>query len=525
MGGKSTSQGALLDDKAKSPVSSFDLHSWQGLTEVLRVGKETLKNPTVYAEFRNLVLEYAQKGGDIELRKKIDVLLSHAVKNTVQSVQTPQTTPQEDAVSVVSEPVVESSSHTHSIFIPRSISVDSVHTTSTATKQSVAPQRRTTPQFGVKRLVVTDVTPIAHEQEEVSLPSQPSHIVVQETEVVPEPTPQPIVVKSIEEHKARIAAIKRAVHAHIGNPAALIDTHNDIGKRYMSALLAALKATGAGNGENVEGTMMQLEEAYDVLVHDVPQAVPVLEVPEPQIIPPAVVPQTPIVPVQEKRAPIVKNIPVVQVDSPVVDVPQTPVLQPTIEPEVIVVPPQPAEPSVPHVAQEKPIQQFVAPTPAVIQHEQQAVVAQKTVVAATPVYTEETTVDSVPKKVETVAPATPPVQREQTQTTVQQSELATPEITKALHELLHEWSIFEGSGFLGIGPGGAEHPLYIKLAPLSMGEVVSGRWEGPDHTVRKVIKEYVDAWRHEQGIAYNVNETFEHYLRRVVQRILKRQQK
>ncbi len=106
---------------------------------------------------------------------------------------------------------------------------------------------------------------------------------------------------------------------------------------------------------------------------------------------------------------------------------------------------------------------------------------------------------------------------------VRQVELFSPKITAMLDKLLHEWNIFAGSGFFGVGPAGAEHPLSLTLAPLSMGEVVAGRWEGADPKIIKIIKQYVDAWRHEQGIAYTTGETFEHYLRRVVQRIVKRQ--
>jgi hypothetical protein len=104
-----------------------------------------------------------------------------------------------------------------------------------------------------------------------------------------------------------------------------------------------------------------------------------------------------------------------------------------------------------------------------------------------------------------------------------QSDLASSEVTNALCQLLTEWSLFEGSGLFGIGPGGAEHPLYKRLAPLSMGEVLAGRWERATPEIRRTLKDYVDAWRHEQGIAYNPTENFEHYLRRVVQRIMKRQ--
>jgi hypothetical protein len=106
---------------------------------------------------------------------------------------------------------------------------------------------------------------------------------------------------------------------------------------------------------------------------------------------------------------------------------------------------------------------------------------------------------------------------------VKQAELYAPKTTAMLNNLLHEWSIFSASGFLGTGPSGAEHPLFVTLAPLSMGEVIAGRWEGVDPKQLKIIKQYVDAWRHEQGLTYTLSETFEHYLRRVVDRIAKRQ--
>lgn len=106
---------------------------------------------------------------------------------------------------------------------------------------------------------------------------------------------------------------------------------------------------------------------------------------------------------------------------------------------------------------------------------------------------------------------------------VQQSELSLPEITTALNSLLEKWSVFSGSGIFGMGPGGLEHPLYQKLSNLTMGEVMAGRWDEATPKTLKIIKQYIDAWRHEQGITYTDNETFDHYLRRVVQRILKRQ--
>jgi hypothetical protein len=104
-----------------------------------------------------------------------------------------------------------------------------------------------------------------------------------------------------------------------------------------------------------------------------------------------------------------------------------------------------------------------------------------------------------------------------------QGELMTAEVTGVLTELLHDWTIFASSGIFGMGPSGMDHPLYEKLSRLPMGEVLSGRFENADMKLVHNIKDYVNAWRHEQGIAYNPSETFEHYLRRVAQRILKRQ--
>jgi hypothetical protein len=104
-----------------------------------------------------------------------------------------------------------------------------------------------------------------------------------------------------------------------------------------------------------------------------------------------------------------------------------------------------------------------------------------------------------------------------------QTELMSQSVTAALAQLLHEWNIFAASGLFGMGPGGFDHPVYRQISHLTMGEVLSSRWENANQKVAHAIRDYVDAWRHEQGISYNPTETFEHYLRRVAQRIVKRQ--
>ena len=85
MGGASTSQSAVLGNETAPTSPAFDLHSWQGLTYVLKKGKDTLTEPGAYAEFRNLVLEYAQNGGDAEIRRKIDAIVASFSSENVRS--------------------------------------------------------------------------------------------------------------------------------------------------------------------------------------------------------------------------------------------------------------------------------------------------------------------------------------------------------------------------------------------------------------------------------------------------------
>lgn len=103
-------------------------------------------------------------------------------------------------------------------------------------------------------------------------------------------------------------------------------------------------------------------------------------------------------------------------------------------------------------------------------------------------------------------------------------ELMASNVTTALTELLSEWDLFKHSGLLGFGPGGTEHPLYAKLRDLHMSSVLAGRWEGANKDDLRSLKDYVSSWQYEQGVTYNPSETFEHYLRRVVFKILKRRE-
>ena len=103
--------------------------------------------------------------------------------------------------------------------------------------------------------------------------------------------------------------------------------------------------------------------------------------------------------------------------------------------------------------------------------------------------------------------------------------LASAAVTAGLGQLLSEWSLFKSSGIFGTGPSGKDHVLYLKLAPLTMSAVIAGRFDGVTNAIKQSIADYMNGWRYEQGIVYEKDETFEHYLRRVIRHIIDLQNK
>lgn len=572
MGGKSTLHSAVLKDDTQSVSPSFDLHSWQGLTHVLKTAKEYLTDPSEYASFRNLVLQYAQQGGDVEVKKHIDAVIAtfkkeesvqvpeapivHEEKEAVQKEQEVPEELEEPLSGIIEEKqetFVRGGRRTRPVFgAPQEPSVREVG--------DVVPPEPVSPAVEQQSARAVPITKIIEEKSEPSLPS---------SEVVPvEAEPLPDVPKTLEEYKARITEIKRIVHDRIGNPVSLMGNKDGSGKKYMSALLIALKATGAGGAGNAVSAMHDLEEVFSTLMKEV-------EVPSDERIPESgVAPDggndvdtpAPLVPVEESTP---LDVPVDDVVSPsplnvetteqevhepvpemntqderVEDVAQTPVV--AIEEAV-------PNQNVPEAEKPEPEQRtdIISTRSASFQDSFQktdeaisAVVGSvhKTNPLADPNPLASTLVSESdgydkwsrnPKK-EAQEEISKILEGDKGQSTnessdsdessyEQQSELSSPRITTALNKLLQEWNVFSGSGLFGMGPDGLEHPLYMELAPLSMGEVVAGRWEKSDPKTLRSIKEYIDAWRHEQGVTYMMNETFEHYLRRVVQRIQKRQ--
>lgn len=98
------------------------------------------------------------------------------------------------------------------------------------------------------------------------------------------------------------------------------------------------------------------------------------------------------------------------------------------------------------------------------------------------------------------------------------------DIELGLQELVSKWEIFKQRKgllrLLGIGP---ESVSYNDLAGLSMAEVLAGRWKGAE-TLLSEIKLYVDGWKKEQGVTPEDTETFDAYLHRVVEAVLRSHQ-
>ena len=386
------------------------------------------------------------------------------------------------------------------------------------------------------------------------------------SDIVAAPVPEE--VPSLEVAKDRIAEIKRSVNESIGNPAVLMSTHNEVGRTYMRALLDALKASSGGQPEgSLAEKMQKLEAAYKALLADEVTAPPASVAPTqketevPEVAPEPAITEVPLVtkdtedtlptpseeiiespqeppslapekreeaenddadlmlheraaaPKEERKIPIAAMPKIASIPS-LGELPEQ--QQPTEERKPVLPKFEPAK--LPEPMPEPPIAPVTKEATAPLQPQPVAVAP------AAPM--SEPPKAPLPKTVFRNAPEVSKVTIPQDKVVMpskEDSELMTPQISQALEQLLKEWDIFKSSGVFGMGPGGAEHPLYEQIGSLPMSHVMTGRFERATPNVKQSIRDYVDAWRHEQGISYQPNETFETYLRRVIQRILKRQ--
>lgn len=378
-------------------------------------------------------------------------------------------------------------------------------------------------------------------------------------------TPAPADRLSAQQAMDRIKEIKQKVNSAVGNPVNLINKDEVVGKAYMSTLLEAMRvATAEGD---VSGVMAKLEVVYKDVQKVIAAPEPAEPAPEPAVVPPKEAAPTVSEPVPEVPAPSEPMMP--------------PVHKPA--PEVVPVPtPEPAEPTsaatdevaavlaaadaalmeagASQSTEEAPVDTSVAgipdpvsvpdsvPTPdpmpdaSVSEVSEQApqekslsswetaakgnaVPFKKIASPTTPAEPATTYFQSV-----TAQPSAIEKQRQVFEQFKQQQRehdindpLHSEEVTKGLGMLLSEWELFRKSGLLGTGPKGIEHPLFKKMSQLKMNLIISGRFEGATPEVRQSIIDYMNGWRYEHGIVHEMDETFEHYLRRVIHTILKKQ--
>jgi hypothetical protein len=359
-------------------------------------------------------------------------------------------------------------------------------------------RRRAAPRFAA----LASVTEVKRTPEEhAHMPSPQDDTAVAPR---PEPVPPPDEVGSLQtelpELSARISEIKQQVNAKIGNPVNLMDRDAEKGREYMSALLDAMKKSSGGAPEEVASARQRLEKAYADIVPLLQENPSVAAVPKVKAAP--------------ETKPAVSTAPVPKPASPAAD--PKPMTAPAAP-----LAPEPERPRMPSVKQN------LSGTAASRQQEKTSTPA-----AQLQMKDGETAMHSVAKEkqLQDLLRA----KREEEMTSKKQQEeariaamdpLQTPEVSQGLAQLLSEWSLFKSSGFLGTGPSGLEHPLYKRIAQLTMAAVIAGRFEGATPQVKQNIADYMNGWRYEEGILHEHTETFEQYLRRVIKHILQRQKR
>lgn len=305
------------------------------------------------------------------------------------------------------------------------------------------------------------------------------------------PTPEPTIElkppyqedHSLDTYRNRITEIKQFINQKVGNPVNLVDLDNTVGRAYMGALLEAMKAVSGGGGDVVglmsklEGVVKDVETVIEnKLAGGTSVATPTAPAPVSEPVKPA-----DATPVAEVAAAPAIPVPHKAPDTTAMSTP--PVIAPSIPVRRVEEPMTPITPG--DVAQSR----FKNVIP---------------VTAQEPLKT--------PKDLPTAAEV-----KARSGIT---DPLADPDVDLGLEQLLSEWSLFRKSGVFGTGPKGTQHPLYQKLAVLQMPLILSGRFEGSTAEIRQSITDYMNGWRYEQGIIYEQEETFEHYLRRVIRHII-----
>ena len=509
-------------------TGTFDMNSWQGLTKVLKAGRDANMDAETYAAFRDAVLRYAQGGGtDTALREEIEKMLP-AFDAMVPEPAQEKPAAQPPKIKGNTKSVQKQVAPPANLPIAAAPSEEVVPESPKEEVEQEPPKQALSPE--PKEVVNPPVQePPKEEKAETPQPPTPPKE-APKPPAAPEPSIPEGPLMSADEARERIAEIKHAVTEYVGNPVTLVSENETVGRAYMQSLLAALKAVSGNAPGTLRKSMQDLEGAYKQVLEikvGQPKAQPVEEKkPEP---PKEEKIETPQPPTPPKEAPKPSEPPkeekVEEKKPPVVEHEHT---IPSLEERI-------------QKAKEKAAQRSQVPLPKKEVLEEKKPEPPKEEKAETPqlptlpkeekkppVIPEPPKKESIP---EPIAPSTekpfvtPDIEGADTKEVPKgvNDDLFAPEIEEGLAQLLKEWRIFKGEKKLfGRTPGGREHLLYQKLKDLIMFDVIAGHFEGADKDVVLSIRDYANAWRNEQGIVYAPSETFEHYLRRVIRRIIKR---
>lgn len=346
---------------------------------------------------------------------------------------------------------------------------------------------RRTPEFSVTEKVKVAVKTAVPPPE--PLP-EPEKIKPEVKVSVPEPV-TPATSSAGVNAKGRIDEIKHDINVRFGNPVNLISRDETVGREYMAALLDAMKKSSAGEVPAREA-LARLETAY-AAANQVSTEGPIK--PAAEVKPAA-------------RAPEPKS-PVPEIKSRIV-IPPMPSTARVVANESKLLP-QSRRDAGP-VTQVKPATALKRVT-VISSASKAAPPQQKTILS--PVSSATTLPEEMNKLRENAA-------KREAEDKKPITDLKADKVTLGLKQLLAEWKLFKPSGWFGTGPSGIDHPLYQQLRNLPMAGVISGRFEGATPEVKQSITDYMNGWRYEQAVVHEMEESFEHYLRRVIMHILER---
>ena len=496
--------------------NSFDFNSQAGVLAVLGAIRASTLAVTERNELRDLVFLYSNGGGDPGVRTVLEERLREAGITPGATPVKPAETKLEPKPAVVGAGF--SSGRPVPVFTPGTVTTASPVSVPTVptpipTPEPVAevkePVAVSVPSAPVRPVVVVPrpaapvlPTPVVHITPVI--PAAPAPTPEPITVVAPEPTPAPaiptpapvaqVVNPAATARLERIRFIKSEVNSRVGNPVNLVDLDNVLGREYMSALLEAMKLIADAPDADAERAMNRLETVYA-------QVLTLIDSPK----------EVPAAPAEQIK-PIMPSVPAMEMNtaSPATTpVPQAPETTPApwgeadstadLAPTPIPVRVMPASLNVATIPEHP-----VAPLQPVSHMPVQSVAASQVPLRS---ITELPTADEVNSKNAGGDP------------------LFTNEVDSGLQQLLSEWALFKKSGLFGTGPSGREHPLFLKIAPLQLPLLLAGRFEGSTQEIKQSVTDYMNGWRYEQGIVYEKDETFEHYLRRVIRHIIDLQNK